>query len=493
MADVAERMPSAAAAAKSETPDRKKVATRALFVLRRAVDGTPFEEDDTTTAIETLLEHFDYAPGDDEDESAVEVDEGELDEALARARLGELFDCAIHLGRALPGKYRGIADALERELERGPVKLTIERTDLLKALDPAVKVIQRRNTIPILNNIRIAAESGEIAVTATDLDIEIRSSAAAEIDVAGAVTVPADLLHDLVRRMPDGSQIGFALEEDTRLSMRCGRSHSRLPTLPAGDYPDIAPGEMTHRFDLPGEVLSSLLRDTAFAASTETTTYICGVHWHQAQGEEGPELAAVATDGTRMLARRVVPLPTGANGFRAVTIPTKAVNEIARLVDKEKSEVAIALSETKIRVIIGQTLLTSSLIVGGFPDYERAVPKETPNEITVEAAPLLAAIERVAIIADREHVRATVFSFDDRRVTLTMANSASGDLREEVACDFEGEPFSIGYDHRLLTKLLAVVGGDTVLMRIGGENNPNTIFSSHAGSDMYALLARIKG
>lgn len=373
------------------------------------------------------------------------------------------------------------------------MKLTIERSQLLKALDPAAKVIQRRNTIPILSNIRLAAEGGEITVTATDLDIEIRTMAAAEVDVPGAVTVPADTLHDLVRRMPEGSQIGFALEDDGRIGMRCGRSQTRLPTLPASDYPDIAPGEMTHRFELPGDVLSGLLRDTAFAASSEQTTYICGVHWHQAQGDDGPLLAAVATDGTRMLARKVAALPEGANGFRAITIPTKAVSEIIRLVDKEKSEVAIALSETKIRVIIGQTLLTSSLIVGGFPDYERAVPRETPNEVTVEAAPLQAAIERVGIIADREHVRATVFSFDDRRLTLTMANSASGDLREEVPCDFEGEPFSIGYDHRLLTKLLNVVGSDTVLMRIGGENNPNTIFSSHAGSDMYALLARIKG
>lgn len=373
------------------------------------------------------------------------------------------------------------------------MKLTIERSDLLKAVDPAAKVIQRRNTIPILNNIRIAAEGAEITVTATDLDIEIRTMAPAEVDVAGAVTVPADMLHDLIRRQPDGSQIGFALEADGRLSMRCGCSHTRLPTLPASDYPDIAPGDMTHRFELPGEVLSSLLRDTVFAASNEPTlSHICGVHWHQVERENGPGLAAVATDGSRMLARRVAALPEGANGFPAITIPTRTVSEIARLVDKEKSEVAIALSATKIRVIIGQTLLTSSLIIGGFVDYDRAIPKETPNEITIEAAPLLAAIERVGIIADRDHIRATVFSFDDRKLTLTMANQASGDLREEVACDFEGEAFAIGYDHRYLSKLLGIVGGDTVLMRIGGESNPNTIFSARAGSDMYALLARMK-
>jgi hypothetical protein len=120
MADVAERQTTAAAVPKPETPDRKKVATRALFVLRRAIDGTPFEEDDTTTAIETLLEHFDYQAGDDDGEDQrTAFDEGELDEALARARLGEIEDCIIHLGRGLPPEFAGIADALERELERG--------------------------------------------------------------------------------------------------------------------------------------------------------------------------------------------------------------------------------------------------------------------------------------------------------------------------------------------------------------------------------------
>ena len=372
------------------------------------------------------------------------------------------------------------------------MKLVIERTDLLKAVDPAAKVIQRRNTIPILNNIKIAAEGSQIAVTATDLEIEIRTMAPAGVDIAGAVTVPADHLLDLIRRMPDGSQIAFELQEDTRLSIRCGRSHTRLPTLPASDYPEIAPGEMSHRFDVAGEDLTTLLRDTVFAASNEPTlARICGVHWHQVETDQGSRLAAVATDGSRMLARRVMPLPDGASGFPPITLPTKTVSEITRLVDKNKGEIAIALCDSKIRVIIGETVLTSNLIAGGFVDYTRIVPKSTTNTITVEASPFLAAIERVNIIADRDNVRSTVFAFDDRKLTLTMANQASADLREEVPCDFEGVPFTIGYDHRLLAKLLGVIGGDTVLLQID-DVGPNTMFSTRAGSDLYVLLAKMQ-
>jgi len=134
---------------------------------------------------------------------------------------------------------------------------------------------------------------------------------------------------------------------------------------------------------------------------------------------------------------------------------------------------------------------TSSLIIGGFPDYDRAIPKQTPNEVTVEAAPLRAAIERVAIIADREHIRATAFAFDDRKLTLTMANQASCDLREEIACDFEGEPFAIGCDHRLLTKLLGVGGRDTVLMRIEARAIP-TPSSAPALAATYMPCSRMK-
>lgn len=372
------------------------------------------------------------------------------------------------------------------------MKLVVERADLHRAVDPAVKVIQRRNTIPVLNNIMLTAKGGELTVTGTDLDIEIRTTVGADVEADGAVTVPADQFADLIGRFPDGSQVALQIEQDTRLSIRCGRSLSRLPTRPADEYPDITPGDMTHRFELQAEILSALLRDTLFAASREPTQPLFnGVHLHQTQTEEGAFLTAVGTDVSRMLARRITPLPDGAEGFPAITIPVKTVSEITRLVDKNKGEVAIALCANKIRVVIGATILTSNLSTGTFPNYSRVIPMDVPHEVTVEAAALLSAVERVKIIADSDKVRSTVFAFEDRKLTLTMANQASGDLREEVPCDFEGEPFSLGFDHRYLSKLLAVIGGDTVLMRIGGKE-ANTVFSTREGSELFVMLAPMK-
>lgn len=495
MDDVVDRLSAAPANPAAPITEAMTDEQLALNVLRRAVEDDPAEGDLPEAAIRTLVNYLgiSHFMERDDEAKALDCNEGEMEEALARARLGEFTDCVIHLGRGLPRKFGGIADALEKALGGGvAVKITIERSDLLKAVDPAVKVIQRRNLIPILNNIRIAAEGREITVTATDLEIEIRTTTTADVDSAGAITVPADQLHDLIRRLPDGSQIALELEPDTRLSIRCGRSHTRLPTLPASDYPDIAPGEMTHRFALASELLSALLRDTVFAASNEPTLQqYCGVHLHQVEEEDGSKIATVATDGSRMMARRAARLPEGAEGLPAVTIPTKTVSEIARLVDKDKGEVAIAMCASKLRVVIGQTVLTSNLILGSFPDYRRIVPANVPHEVTVEAAPLLAAIERVSIIADRDNIRSTVFTFDDRKLTLTMANQASGDLREEVACDFEGDSFKVGFDHRYLSKLLGIIGGDTVLMRIGADNS-NTMFSTRVGADMFALLAPMK-
>ena len=372
------------------------------------------------------------------------------------------------------------------------MKLVVERTDLHRAVDAAVKVIQRRNTIPALNNIMLALVGDNLTVTGTDLDIEIRTTIPASGEEEGAITVPADHFADLVNRFPEGSQIILRIEEDTRLGIQCGRSRTRLPTRPAEEYPNITPGEMTHRFELPAEILSALLRDTIFAASREPTQPLFnGVHLHQVQTEDGAALAAVGTDISRMLARRVTPLPQGAEGFPAITLPFKTVGEIARLVDKNKGDVAIALCESKIRVVIGSTILTSILSTGTFPNYNRVIPVDVPHQVTVEASALLSAVERVAVIADTDNIRSTIFAFDDRKLTLTIANKASGDLREEVPCDFEGEPFSLGFDHRYLSKLLAKIGGDTVLMKIGGAE-ANTVFKTREDSELFVILAPMK-
>lgn len=369
------------------------------------------------------------------------------------------------------------------------MRLVIERAELLSAVEPAARVIQRRNLIPILNNIRLVAEGSLLAVTATDLDIEIRTSAPASIDEPGAATVPAATLHDLVKSLREGQQIEISQGEDkTRLTVKAGRSQTRVPTLPADEYPNLVADDLTHSFTINGSALSVLLRDTAFAACTEASFHhICGVHLHEAMQEGGSRMATAATDGSRLLARRHGALPHGASAMPAITIPSKTVGEIVRLLDKSKGEAFVELSASKIRVTFGRTVLTSSLIEGTFPDYQSIIQQDAAHSITVEAEALAAAINRIAITADTANSRATALSFTDRLLTLSIANAASGEAREEVECDFEGDPFAIGFDHRLLSRVIGALGGDTVFMKFPAKGNAQ--FMTREGSELLALIA----
>src|SRR3990167_5704293 len=218
------------------------------------------------------------------------------------------------------------------------MKISIERGTLLKALAQAQSVVERRNTIPILANVLIEAEGNTVSFRATDLDIEVVDKAQAMVERAGATTVSAVMLHEIVRKLPDGALVSLADDPATgRLSVQAGRSHFNLATLPREDFPVMASTEYAANFTAPAGVLRRLFDKSKFAISTEETRYyLNGVYMHVATGEEGPVLRCVATDGHR-LARIDAPLPAGAEGMPGVIVPRKTVNELRKLLDDRKS------------------------------------------------------------------------------------------------------------------------------------------------------------
>jgi DNA polymerase-3 subunit beta len=192
------------------------------------------------------------------------------------------------------------------------MKVTVERAQLLKSLSHVHRVVERRNTIPILGNVLLRAESGRLSLKATDLDLEVTETLPAEAATPGSTTVPAHMFYDIVRKLPDGSQI--VLESDGEravLAIKAGRSRFTLQTLPETDFPDLAAGEMTHSFVLPASSVKRLIDRTQFAISTEETRYyLNGIFWHVTDDPQ-PVLKAAATDGHR-LARITLPRPDGA-------------------------------------------------------------------------------------------------------------------------------------------------------------------------------------
>ena len=215
------------------------------------------------------------------------------------------------------------------------MKLTIERSALLTSLSHVQSVVERRNTIPILANILLIAEDGSLGLTATDLDIAINEKVAANISTEGAITVPAHLLHDIIRKLPDGSQVELDYKSaEGRIYIHCGQSKFALACLPQDDFPVMETNQLPHNFTISASILKRLIDKTRFAISTEETRYyLNGIYLHTADTEGVPMLRAVATDGHR-LARVETPLPADAEGMPGVIVPRKAVNEVLRLIDE---------------------------------------------------------------------------------------------------------------------------------------------------------------
>lgn len=366
------------------------------------------------------------------------------------------------------------------------MKLTLDRAALLKALDPASRVVERRNTIPILANLRLAAAGETLTVTATDLDIELRAPCPAQVETAGALTAPAARLHDIVRKLPDGAQIALEATSDSMMTLKSGRSRFQINTLPESDFSDITAGEMGWSFTIAASALAGMIGATQFAISTEETRYyLNGIYLHAGEGEDGPLLTAVATDGHR-LARIHRLLPEGAAGMPGIIVPRKAVAEIGRLVDKLKGDIIIGLSATKIRVEAEGIIFTSKLIDGTFPDYQRVIPTGNDKLATLNAKLLAGAAERVATISG-ERGRAVKLSFADQQLTLSVTNPDAGEAREEIDADYDGPPIDIGFNARYLADVLGTLAGDSVLMKLADPGSP-TILQTREGSELLTVL-----
>jgi DNA polymerase III sliding clamp (beta) subunit (PCNA family) len=238
------------------------------------------------------------------------------------------------------------------------MKATIERAALLKSLGHVQSVVERRNTIPILSNVLIeAGENGTIRFMATDLDLQIVDEAEAAIDQPGTTTVSAHTLFEIVRKLPEGSQVSLSAAEG-RLHIAASRYKSNLPTLPRDDFPIIAEGELPTSFELPAAKLRQIIDKTRFAISTEETRYyLNGIFMHVADDV----LKAAATDGHR-LARVTIARPEGAQGMPDIIVPRKCIGELRKLLDEVEGSVAVSLSASKIRFTLGHAVLTSKLV-----------------------------------------------------------------------------------------------------------------------------------
>ncbi len=375
------------------------------------------------------------------------------------------------------------------------MKVTLERAALLKSLGHVHRVVERRTTIPILSNVLLHAEDQALLLKATDLDLEVTERLAADVGAAGATTLPAHILYEIVRKLPDGAQVSLESEgEQGQLQLRSGRSRFNLQSLPESDFPDLATGEFGHSFNLAALDLKRLIDKTQFAISNEETRYyLNGVFLHTIDVEGHMMLRAVATDGHR-LARVEIPAPKGSAGMPGVILPRKAVAEVQKLIEDPSAGIQVEISPVKARFTFGdpsagsgQVVLISKLIDGTFPDYVRVIPSNNDKRLIVERAPFAAAVDRVSTISS-ERGRAVKLSLADAKLTLSVTNPNSGSATEELDVDYDSSPIDIGFNARYLLDITEQLDSDTVLFKLADPGSPTLVQDRDGAAALYVLM-----
>ena len=368
------------------------------------------------------------------------------------------------------------------------MKFSIERAALLKAVAQAQSVVERRNTIPILANVLIEAQDSDVRFRATDLDIEVVDRADAQVERAGATTVSAVLLHEIVRKLPDGSLV--TLTDDGakgRLTVEAGRSNFSLATLPKEDFPVMATSEYSSNFSAPAVVLRRLFDKSKFAISTEETRYyLNGVYMHISDSDGGKVLRCVATDGHR-LARIDAELPSGAAEMPGVIVPRKTVGELRKLLDDDEAKIAVSVSETKIRFATPYITLTSKVIDGTFPDYTRVIPQGNTRKLEVDAAEFAKAVDRVATVSS-ERSRAVKLTLAEDKLILSVNAPDSGAAEEELAVAYGDEHLEIGFNAKYLLEIANQVDRENAVFLFNSSGDPTLMREGNDTSAVYVVM-----
>lgn len=366
------------------------------------------------------------------------------------------------------------------------MNFTVERDVMFSAMSRISRVVEKKNTIPILANVVLSAHDGKLTMRATDLDLQLTESISAKIATKGETTVPAHMLSDILRKLPNGSEVMIE-HGDTAITVKCGRSRFKLNSLPVQDHPALDVGETAVSFELAAADLAGLIERTQFAISTEETRYyLNGIYLHPFA--EGPtkHLRAVATDGHR-LAQTQIPCPAAAVNMPGVIVPRKTVGEILKLVAGSEEDVTVELSSQKIRVTSGDTVITSKLIDGTFPDYARVIPQNNTKELVVEKGDFEAAIDRVSTLSS-DKTKAVKLSLSYGRLVMVVNNPDSGAATEELDVSYESDSLEIGFNSRYLLDVTSELTSERAILKFNDAGSPAIAMSEGDNNSLFVIM-----
>jgi len=370
------------------------------------------------------------------------------------------------------------------------MKFSIDRSALLTALQHVHSVVERRNTIPILSNVLIEAKEDGVYLTATDMDIAVIEKInleKSEVMQLGTITTSAQMLYDIVRKLPENIKVELLSEKNDRLGIKASSSSFALNCLPAEDFPSISQEEFKYTFSLETNDLIRLIDKTSFAMSLEETRYyLNGIYLHAVNDSDGEKLRTVSTDGHR-LSRVDMNIPEGANEIPGVIVPRKTIMEIRKLLEDHSDIINLSLSDNKIKLSFSNVILTSKLLDGTFPDYSRVIPEQNDKTVTISNQLLSEAVDRVSTVST-DKTRAIKINISKGNLVISATNPDKGSASESLDVIYEGEEVEIGFNSKYVLDVARQIKGNEIIIKLSDSVSPTLVYDKDDKGVLFVLM-----
>lgn len=361
------------------------------------------------------------------------------------------------------------------------MQFEVSKPVLLKAISSVNGAVEKKNTIPVLQNIKIEVLDGKVAMAATDMDIVVTTAFEADVKNGGATTVPAQMFFDIVRKIPDLAKIMISQESQSILQIKSGKSKYSLPCIEASEFPSLSEGELGREIEVDAEKLAKMIDKTRFAISNdETRYYLNGLFLQSIKKDAGFELRCVATDGHRLALSYLS--SENLNAEFGVILPKKSVAEIRRIIDGSK-KVKISVSRVKIKVIAEQATIVSKLIDGEFPDYDKVLPKNNNQTALVSKKSFFDCVDRVSTVATDKH-RSLKMSVENGKINLQVSTNDGSFAYEELDITYSGDKIETGFNSRYLLDVIGQIDKEEMIMKLKDGFSPVLL----EAKDMHAIF-----
>jgi DNA polymerase-3 subunit beta len=362
------------------------------------------------------------------------------------------------------------------------MKFSIDKETFLKSLQKVQGIVEKRNTMPILSNVLIEAIGDTILITATDLEVGIRSSYPAKVDSEGKITVSAKKLYEIIKELPD-QEIFFSVKDNDWVAIVCGKAQFSIVGLSSDEFPPFPKVSEESLISMKGSILKGMIEKTSYAICHDETKYnLNGIYIKLAEEGGSPLLRMVATDGHRLaIAEKEVEGTVSRELTGGVIMPKKGVFELRKISEEEDGDILIGFMDNSAVIKKGNTLVVMRLVDGEFPDYTRVIPANNDKVLAVGREALLHSLKRMSILSS-EKFKGIKFELDENSLELSTSNPELGEAREEIEVSYPGSQLMVRFNARYLMDVLQVLDDEQVEIVLRDELSPAIVKPTGTGS-----------